>query len=94
MLDNDDEGIKSIEEDQELIGKLHADLLLESPDKNSQKIARAFGQVFLSRPTLFPDRTLISQNPKMFETRKSSTKKKARPAEQSAPNEYGDDAQK
>ena len=43
LLKNDEEGIKSIEEDPELIQMLNVDILLDSPDPKSQDIARAYG---------------------------------------------------
>ena len=67
LLTSGDDGIKSMQEDQEMIMMLHADTLLESFDPESQKIAFEYGQVFLSRPESFDDRTLISANPKMFQ---------------------------
>lgn len=50
-----------------MIAMLHADTLLESNHPESQKIALEYGQVFLSRPQLFYNQSLISSNPKMFE---------------------------
>ena len=67
LLTSGDDGIKSMQEDQEMIMMLHADNLLESIDPESQKIAFEYGQVFLSRPECFDDRALISANPKMFQ---------------------------
>ena len=74
LLNADEYGLKSIEEDPEIIAMLNADTLLDSPETASQKIAKSYGKVFLSRPKQFPDRNLISQNPKMFEKSKRPTK--------------------
>ena len=43
LLNNEDEGIESIEDDQEMIAMLNADILLESNDPESRRIALDYG---------------------------------------------------
>ena len=50
LLNTDDYGIQTLEDDPELILMLDADILLESKDQESFKIARQYGKTFLVRP--------------------------------------------
>ena len=85
LLNKDDSGIKTLEEDPELIMMLEADLLLESKDEESYDIAKAFGKVFIDRPQKFPDQSLISMNAKMFTEKKKKKVKKEKKEKKEEP---------
>ena len=81
LLSKDDTGIKTLEEDPELIIMLEADLLLESKDEESYDIAKAYGKVFIDRPEKFTDQSLISMSAKMFTEKKKKKVKKEKKEE-------------
>ena len=63
---------------------LDADLLLESKDQASVDVGLQYGKVFLLKPQQFADHSLISQNPKMFATKKKEPAKEEKKKKETA----------